>query len=425
MKRISWLLSVTVALGVVMAAYAQAPADPAADRYIITLKSGEHPGTVARHHGLAPDFVYDKVLNGFAGAIPPGRLRALQNDPRVAAITPDNVVWAFGKVVASAAQVVPNGVARIGAPVSGVTGADVGVAVVDTGLDFNHADLQPLGAASFSAYKGKSAQDDNGHGTHVGGIIAARNNGIDVVGVAPDATLYAVKVLNSAGSGTDSAVIAGLNWVAANGPALNIRVVNMSLGRAKSSDDSAMHNAVISVVNAGITVVVAAGNDASKDVADMVPAGFAEVIAVASSTAKNGTGNSTYGYIPQDAASFFTTDGAGVTISAPGEDQEDIVTSRRGTSVSSVGILSTRLRGGTTRMSGTSMAAPHVAGVVALLCEQDSSLSPGEAKSKVAAGVLAGTAPLDCKTTKGYTVSGYTFDGVREGIVNAPSALAH
>jgi subtilisin family serine protease len=149
---------------------------------------------------------------------------------------------------------------------------------------------------------------------------------------------------------------------------------------------------------------------------------------VASTTAKQGTTSKNYGYIPADAASSFTTDGAldansgvGVAISAPGEDQENL---SQGGILSSVGILSTRLGGGTTRMSGTSMAAPHVTGVVALMYHKSPSLLPDAAKLKVMQGVSINVAPYDSKTSKGYVVRGYTFDGDREGILNAPSALA-
>src|SRR5437870_4251197 len=195
-----------------------AQSDPISEKHIVLLKAGVSPAAVAAGHGVRPEFVYGTAVNGFAGVIPPGRLRALQNDPRVAAIVRDNAVYVLGKPGGggtSTGQVVPEGVIRVGATPGTVTytGAGIGVAVVDTGVDLGHPDLAALDA--YSAYGG-SAQDDNGHGTHVAGIIAAQNNGIDVVGVAPGAQIFAVKVLDGSGSGSDATVIAGLEYVATN-----------------------------------------------------------------------------------------------------------------------------------------------------------------------------------------------------------------
>jgi subtilisin len=409
---------------------------PQADRYVVTVTPGSVPAEVAAAHGVSPRHVYTHVLNGFAAQVPPGRLAALANDPRVASIVVDQQVFAFGKPTntkpppPSTTQVTPAGVTRVGAKLVSQTGAGIGVAIVDTGLDFNHQDLpvsKVPGASFFSpgfTYT-TSAQDDAGHGTHVGGIVAALDNSIDVVGVAPGATLYAVKVLDNTGSGYDSDIISGLNWIVANADVVtpHIRVINMSLGRGASANDSTMHTAIQSVVAAGISVVVAAGNDANAEVSQMVPAGFPEVIAVASTTAKAGTSNNRrVGAIAADTASYFTTDGkfnlgtgVGVAISAPGEEQENV----QFPYINSLGILSTALGGETTRMSGTSMAAPHAAGVVALLLEKDSSLDPAGVKTRIMAGAGEGVAPLNSPT------STYTFDGEREGILYAPIVLGY
>ncbi|HUT22718.1 MAG TPA: S8 family serine peptidase [Sumerlaeia bacterium] len=409
-----------------LAAHAQAPGDVIAGRYIVQLRPGTAPAGIIAKHGLAPEFVYTSVVNGFAGRVPPGRLRALQRDGAVVSVVPDRVVAAIakggipGKPNKNPTEVVPSGVARIGATGLTFDGSGIGVAVVDTGLDFNHGDLVPI-EGGFSAFGG-SAQDDDGHGTHVGGIIAARDNEQDVVGVAPGAALYAVKVLDASGKGTDSTVLAGLNWVSANLSPVDgsaaIRVVNMSLGRPGSVDDNpALHQAVQNLVAAGVAVVVAAGNDAAVEVTQCIPAAYPEAMAIASTTAQDGTNKSrTYpGVIEADTASYFTTDGAEVVVSAPGEDQEDIT---RANIIKSVGILSTKLGGGTTRMLGTSMAAPHVAGVAALMLQKNPSLTSDEIRTSLEATAdRAGTAPLASPT------SGYSYDGEREGVVSAVSAL--
>jgi subtilisin len=222
-------------------------------------------------------------------------------------------------------------------------------------------------------------------------------------------------VLDSAGNGSDATVMAGLDWVLShhNSVEPNIKVVNMSLGRPGSVDDNPdLHTLITNLELAGLTVVVAAGNDPSLEVSQQIPAAYSEVIAVASTTAKAGSNQCRFlsSPIPADTASFFTTDGMGVTVSAPGEEKEDV---NRGCFINSVGILSTRLGGGTTRMSGTSMASPHVAGIVARYYQAGFTASdirgflPSDADR-------AGTAPLDSPT------SGYTFDGEREGIGQAP-----
>src|SRR5262249_5119347 len=169
-----------------------------------------------------------------------------------------------------------------------------GVAILDTGIDLTHKDLS-VSPTSFSSFGG-SCQDDNGHGTHVAGIVAALDNAQDVIGVAPKATLYCVKVLNANGTGTDPDLIAGLDFVYANYFIVQprISVVNISFARSGTVDDNPnLRAAVKRLYDAGITVVVSAGDDPSKEVKNWVPAAYPEVLAVASTTAKDGTSSCT------------------------------------------------------------------------------------------------------------------------------------
>jgi subtilisin len=386
---------------------------------------------VVQRAGALLRFNY-RIVDAVAVTVPNiNVLAALQRDMSVIQIVPDRPIYAIQGPASSpagkgkpgggsGAQVIPAGVQRVGPPTRDSNGNGVGVAILDTGIDFQHPDLAPA-PQSFSAF-GSSCQDDNGHGTHVTGIVAALDNGIDVIGVAPQATPYCVKVLNASGSGSDSTVIAGLDWVATNRATVNppIRVVNMSLGREGTIDDNpALRAAVKALYDNGVVLVAAAGNDPSKEVSQMVPAGYPEVMAIASTTALDGTNacRSFSGVIKADTASYFTTDGKfdittgiGITISAPGEDQENV---NKACFATSVGILSTKLGGGTTRMSGTSMAAPHVAGVVARLIQAGNSGVEYIRQLIRLNAARVGVAPLDSPT------SGYSFDSEREGIVQA------
>jgi len=313
-------------------------------------------------------------------------------------------------------QIIPSGVQHIGAApgMLAFDGTDIGVAIVDTGVDMNNADLI-VSRQCFDAFSG-NCQDVAGHGTHVAGIVAAKNNDLDVVGVAPAATIFSVKVLNDSGSGNDSTIMAGLDWLIQNANQLSppIKVVNMSLSRSGSIDDnSALHQLIQMLDSLGITIVVSAGNDANVEVNSQIPAAYPEVISVASTTASDG-GNQCKnfsGYIAADTASSFTTDGAAITISAPGGQKENIT---RNCLVSHVGIVSLKIGGGTAQKSGTSMAAPHVTGVAALMYQSGLFADPLSIRSAIqtfASGIA--TTPFDSPA------SSYSFDGVREGVLSA------
>lgn len=419
----------------------------ASDRYVVEVAPGVSPQAVASRHGAVPTHVFKTAAHGFAGHIPPGILRKLQNDPSVRSITLDRQVTIVQSATAkpskpgkptnpepepqppASTEVVPAGVARIGAAPGaslGFNGSGVGVAILDTGIDLAHPDLAAnIATTGFGGRFNLKGQDDQGHGTHVAGIVAAAQNNFGVVGVAPGAKLYAVKVLDSAGNGYDSDIIAGLDWVAANASKVspNIRVINMSLGRpGVAGDNPAMATALQNLTTLGVSIVVAAGNSPTLSATQQVPGAYPQVITVASSTAQAGTAAKITGknvQIQADTASYFTSDGINVAVSAPGEDQENV---HKNGSLQPVGILSTSIGGGTTRLYGTSMAAPHVAGVAALIWQQALSLGIALDAPTVRNRIEGGAsnqniAPKDSPT------SSYSFDGVREGILSAPGAL--
>ena len=399
-----------------------------AQEFIVQFREGTPAATrraAAANAGAAVRIVYNGVAAASVRVPNEQALSGLRGNPDVMSIVPNRAMSvhqsAKGKPGGSgggtaSTQVMPAGVTRVGVPVaSSSDGAGIGVAILDTGVDLAHQDLGGT-LNAFSAF-GPSCQDDAGHGTHVAGIVGARNNTVDVVGVAPAATLFCVKVLDQAGNGSDETVMAGLDWVLRSHASVTpkIRVINMSLGRPGTVDDNpALRDLIAALDTAGVLVVVSAGNDASTDVAEQIPAAYSQVVSVASTTATSGTNQCRQlaSPIAADTASYFTTDGTNVTVSAPGEDKEDV---SRGCFINSVGILSTRLGGGMTRMSGTSMAAPHVAGIAARLFQQHPLDKPADLRIRIAVeAARQGIAPLNSPTNV------YTFDGVREGVAVAP-----
>ena len=386
-------------------------------------------------------------------------LHALRSNPAVIRVTQDSIHRGRAKpgsggggtpLTFDTRQIISEGVQRVGMPESDSDGAGIGIALLDTGIDFNHPDLAPAPNTAATAYNaftpGASCQDDGGHGTHLSGLIAAQNNSIGIVGVAPAARLYCVKVLDSAISGADSVIMAGLDWVLQNHSKVSprIRVVNISFGRpladGETLDNSPLRPLIQSLYKAGIVVIAAAGNNPDVEISQIIPAAFPEVLTVGSTVASSGIRTCfLFGLdlssVPADAASGFTTDGAGVTISAPGEERSDIVTLG---SVGCVGLqygtLSTTLNtGGATRKlvpglqeaRGTSFAAALVSGVVARVMQKQ--LVPATSNGAEVEGIRTwirnnasrtGAAPLDHPWAG--VVYDYTFDGVREGIAQAP-----
>ncbi|MGB4450126.1 MAG: S8 family peptidase [Tepidanaerobacteraceae bacterium] len=231
-----------------------------------------------------------------------------------------------------ASQNIPWGVRKIEAPDvwKRCQGEGIKVGIIDTGIDLTHPDLKGNIKETYSVVDGISADDDNGHGTHVAGIIAALDNDIGVVGVAPKAEIYSVKAFDKMGRGSVSDIIDALQWCVEN----KVHVINMSFGIGTNS--RALKRAIGAAHRHKIIMVAAAGNSGARD-SVLYPAKYPEVIAVAASDSK-------------DQAADFSSRGPEVNIIAPGVD-----------------VSSTYINEEYKNLSGTSMACPHVVGACALL----------------------------------------------------------
>jgi subtilisin family serine protease len=278
---------------------------------------------------------YGYALNGFAANLTEVQVAALRLDPRVKNIEQDYTIKmgkpGGGNGGGTDPQSIPYGTTRVG---GGLSDSGNTAWVIDSGIDLDHPDLNVDTGRSISFLTGspanQSPEDKNGHGTHVAGTIGAYDNTIGSVGVAPGNLVVAVRVLDRRGSGSNSGVIAGVDYVAANGNAGD--VANMSLGGGVSS---ALDNAVISAAATGVKFVLAAGNE-SDDANNHSPA------------RANGPNVYTISAMDiNDNWASFSNFGTPVDYCAPG-----------------VAVFSTWKSGGYNTISGTSMAAPHAAGVL-------------------------------------------------------------
>lgn len=349
----------------------------AGDRYIVVFseevhRAGRETREREREVGIEAERVFRSALEGFSAELTRGQLQELRHDPEVAFVDRDGRVTALEASASAQAPlapgepVPPNGIRRIGAATGSTAGepSDAGVAVLDTGVDLDHPDLNVADGTN-CASPGAPAIDRNGHGTHVSGTIAARNDGAGVVGVAPGTLIHAVKVLNDSGSGSWSSVACGLDWVAANADDLDIGVINMSLGGTSGSPlrscdrtTDALHLAICRVTDAGVNVVVAAGNEGRSFDGGWVqaPAAYPEVLTVTAINDTDGLPGGLGGLCAggDDTPAWFSN-------WAAGEEAQAHTIAAPGTCVDS-----TLPNGGYGRASGTSMASPHMAGLVAL-----------------------------------------------------------
>jgi subtilisin len=389
-------------LGSSAGANTKVPSSPTG-RYIVVLKNSASAASVAGAHetayGITADHVYRSALKGYSAAMPASVAGIISQAPNVRFVQPDRVVHAT-------AQTTPTGINRADAdlsPTARINGIDervnVDVAVIDTGIDLTHPDLNvnTAGAKNCSMFA-ISANDDNGHGSHVSGTIGALDNTTGVVGVAPGARLWPVKVLNAAGAGLTSEVVCGIDYVASR--ASQIEVANMSLGGSGSDDgncgntnNDAEHRAICGAVAAGVTFVVAAGNDHVNS-SGFTPAAYDEVITVSALADFNGLPGggaaSTCRSDVDDTFANFSNYGADVDIIAPG-----------------VCINSTYMMGGYSTLSGTSMASPHAAGGAALYKANNPGATPAQVK-----------AALQSAGNTNWTWPSEDPDGIQERLLN-------
>ena len=337
---------------------------------IILTRSGVDPATVASDNGISTSFVYRNVTTGFAADLTDANVSSLQNDGNVVSIAIDRPI--------SAADY-PTQIRRVGADHSPATGigsggsVNAGIAILDSGVNSNGIINVVDGTDCTGSNTGYS--DDFGHGTEVAAIAAATDRGDGMVGMAPGARIYAVKVLDASGNGTLSEATCGLDWVAGHG---GINVANLSLtgfGPDGQCSQSTFHQAICDLTGSGVPVVAAAGNY-GEDASGTIPATYAEVIAVSSYSDTDGATGSrgsncvaSSRYVDQDDHfSSFSNYGGDVDIMAPGGCDQTIDGSGRSVIV-----------------SGTSFSAPMVAGGLAVFGSIGAMST-----SQSAAGVIGG-----------------------------------
>jgi len=345
MKKICLIAGITLAgllaLGLTKASFARRNPSGRSRRVIIGFKDGTGPQAAERRRAYVRERggrvrrSY-RHLPAAAAELSESQISRLRADPRVAYIEEDGEVHALDTELDNSW-----GVKHIGAgdvPPNN-KGAGITVAIIDTGINYLHPDLNDNYKGGYDFVNGDDdPMDDNGHGTHCAGIVAALDNGSGVVGVAPEASLYAVKVLDSGGSGYLSDVVAGIEWAIDNDN--NIDIISMSLGT--DYNYQTLRDACDNAYAAGILLVAAAGNDYStrrgreRDTVDY-PARYDSVIAVGATN-------------DADVKASWSSTGSALELAAPG-----------------VNIYSTYLGNNYTTKSGTSMACPHVAGVAALV----------------------------------------------------------
>jgi subtilisin family serine protease len=364
---LSMVMAVALLVACGAAALAQPPEGP--ERYIVVLDNGvSDPGQAANamagRHGLGVGFVYSHALEGFSAVIPNEHVAAVRADERVAYIERDQTMYAE-------AQTLPWGIDKVDADTSSTKAGDgsgavsnVNAYIIDSGI-YRHTDLNVVKNVNFTG--DAKYTDCHGHGTHVAGTVAAKDNAQDVVGVAPGAPLTGVKVLGCNGTGALSGVIKGVDWVTAN--AKKPAIANMSLGSGASPSQT-LDDAVRKSANSGVFYSVVAGNKGEN--------------ACLHSPARAGAG----------------TNNGIMTVAATDELDQETSWSNYGRCVDiwapGARILSTKMGGGTTTRGGTSMAAPHAGGGGALYLSKNTGASAASVEAALkGAATNPGTSSKD------------------------------
>ncbi|MEV6653209.1 S8 family serine peptidase [Streptomyces sp. NPDC051219] len=318
-------------------------------RYIVTLSENADPAEMVGRLGVKSQFMYKSVVRGFAAALTPVQLHNVRWTAGVEAVEEDAEVFAPKPADAIRVPAASWGLDRIdqrSLPLNGeynatATGRGATAYILDTGIDYAHSEFGGRAVFGYDAIgDGRNGEDCQGHGTHVAGTVGGAT-----YGVAPEATLVSVRVLNCQGSGSLSGVIAGFDWVADN--AVQPSVLNASLGGPQST---AVNNAANAVSDRGVLPVVAAGNE-SADACNVSPASASRVVTVGASDSA-------------DRQAGFSNFGECLSLYAPG-----------------ISIVSARRGGGSVAMDGTSMASPHVAGTALLYKAANPTAAPATVAS--------------------------------------------